>query len=52
MENREYKKFNSVMDVLLKVPPKAVKDAMDADKKIRAERKAKAASGRVSRAKD
>ena len=41
----EYDKFNRTMDTILKVSPKAVRAAMDTDKKVREEqRKAKRAS--------
>lgn len=41
-ESEEFEKFDSAMDKLLKVRPQVVKDAMDAEKKERAEeRKAK-----------
>jgi hypothetical protein len=42
--NPEYKKFNKAMDTILRADPKAVKEAMEADKQANAEkRKAKAA---------
>ena len=44
-QNPEYKKFNTAMDVILKVNPQTVKDAMEADKAARArKRKAKRSS--------
>lgn len=52
----DYKAFDAAMGKILKADPKAVKDAMDAEKQANAKkRKAKkkpSASGRVSAAKD
>lgn len=48
-KNTEYERFDDAMDMLLKVPPQIVKDAMEAEKRERAEaRKTKRTS--VSRA--
>jgi len=43
--SNEYRTFNKAMDTILKADPKAVKDAMDAEKREREEqRKTKRAS--------
>lgn len=43
--SREFQEFNSAMDTILKADPKAVKDAMEAEKQEREnQRKAKRSS--------
>ncbi len=53
-QNPEYDAFNNAMDTILRADPKAVKEAMEAEKKANAEkRKAKpSALGRASSDKD
>jgi hypothetical protein len=54
-ENPQFSVFDEAMDTILRADPKAVKEAMEAEKKANAEkRKAKnpSASGRVSSDKD
>jgi hypothetical protein len=54
--NPEFQRFNSAMDTILRADPKAVKEAMEAEKRANAEkRKAKkkpSASGRAVSGKD
>ena len=54
MNRSEYDNFNKAMDTILKADPKAVKDAMEAEKQEREDqRKAKRASAdRASTGKD
>jgi hypothetical protein len=48
-QNEEYERFNEAMEQILKIPPEAVKAAMEADKKER-EKKRKAKHASVSHA--